>query len=83
DNVKLGIDFPKDVTVLRKEVHDRVMQENISALQSDNDAIDFLELNDVSFNNSTANDKVNSDNIDDNKSFINNDNIDTDHDKNS
>lgn len=30
-SVKLGFDFPKEATVLRKEVHDTIMQENIAA----------------------------------------------------
>lgn len=34
-NVKLGIQFPQDVTVLRKEVHDKIMEENIAAASSD------------------------------------------------
>ena len=28
NSVKIGIDFPRNVTVLRKEIHDRVMKEN-------------------------------------------------------
>ena len=29
--VKLGFNFPKEATVLRKEIHDKIMQENIAA----------------------------------------------------
>lgn len=32
--VKLGFSFPSDVTVLRKEVHDRIKQENLEAILS-------------------------------------------------
>ncbi len=32
--VKLGFEFPKGVTVLRKEVHERIAEENKAALQS-------------------------------------------------
>ena len=28
---KLGITFPPEATVLRKELHDRIMQENLAA----------------------------------------------------
>jgi carbon storage regulator len=31
--VKLGITFPKTATVLRKEIYDRITQENLSALK--------------------------------------------------
>ncbi len=31
NSAKLGFDFPKTATVLRKEIHDRIVQENIAA----------------------------------------------------
>lgn len=34
-NVKLGFQFPPDVTVLRKELHDKISEENRSALAGD------------------------------------------------
>lgn len=34
-NVKIGIEFPKNVTVLRKEVFDNVVAQNIEASQSE------------------------------------------------
>lgn len=30
-SVKLGFEFPQDVSVLRKEVHDRIVEENMAA----------------------------------------------------
>ncbi len=32
---KLGITFPPEATVLRKELHDRIMQENLAAAAGD------------------------------------------------
>jgi carbon storage regulator len=32
--VKLGFDFPSDATVLRKEIYDKIMAENLAAAQS-------------------------------------------------
>lgn len=32
--VKLGFTFPGDATVLRKEIHDKVLRENIDAAQA-------------------------------------------------
>ncbi len=47
-SVKLGFEFPPDVTVLREEIHQRIMQENLAAMRSgadmDADAIGNLEL---------------------------------------
>ena len=40
-NVRVGLEFPRDVTVLRKEVHDKVMAENIAAAES---AFYFLNM---------------------------------------
>lgn len=39
--VKLGFVFPPDATVLRKEIYDKIMAENMAAAGSD--GIDFLE----------------------------------------
>lgn len=33
--VKLGFNFPKNATVLRKELHDKITAENIAATQTD------------------------------------------------
>ena len=33
NTVKLGITFPSDSTVLRKEIHDRIAEENASAME--------------------------------------------------
>jgi carbon storage regulator len=34
NSVKLGIEFPESVTVLRKEIYDKIAQENMEALNS-------------------------------------------------
>ena len=34
NSVKLGITFPNTATVLRKEVHDRIAEENLNAIRS-------------------------------------------------
>lgn len=41
--VKIGIEAPKDVTILRKEVHDEVIEENKKSLEID-EAIEILEM---------------------------------------
>jgi carbon storage regulator len=38
NSVKLGINFPKNCSILRKEVHDRMQKENVTAL---NDSFDL------------------------------------------
>jgi carbon storage regulator len=40
--VKLGFDFPPDATVLRKEIYEKILAENMAAAGSGADA-DFLE----------------------------------------
>lgn len=43
--VKLGFVFPPDASILRKEIHDKVMAENIAAAQSglgEGDLLDAL-----------------------------------------
>lgn len=42
--VKLGFLFPPDATVLRKEIYDKVTEENMAAAQSGGSADDFLEI---------------------------------------
>ena len=36
-NVKIGIEFPKSATVLRKEIYDNIVQENMEATKSMDD----------------------------------------------
>lgn len=44
-NVKLGFTFPESSTVLRKEIHDRIVEENKAAIgQSGEDGEDLKEL---------------------------------------
>ncbi len=44
-SVKLGFDFPKGSTVLRKELYDKIMAENLAASQEDgNDAANIADL---------------------------------------
>lgn len=38
--VKLGFDFPPDATVLRKEIYEKIMAENMAAAQSGMDIED-------------------------------------------
>ncbi len=40
--VKLGFVFPPDATVLRKEIYEKVMAENLTAAGSGEDAEDFM-----------------------------------------
>lgn len=42
--VKLGFVFPPDATVLRKEIYDKVREENMTAANSGGSADDFLEI---------------------------------------
>lgn len=35
-SIKLGFEFPADVTVLRRELHDRIQEENRAAAEGDN-----------------------------------------------
>ena len=35
NSIKLGIEFPQSVSVLRKEVYDKIMAQNISASEFD------------------------------------------------
>ena len=39
--VKLGFLFPKEATILRKELHQRIMEQNIAAAQGDADLPDL------------------------------------------
>ena len=40
--VKLGFTFPPDATVLRKEIHDKILAENMVAATSSGDEADLL-----------------------------------------
>lgn len=42
-SVKLGFDFPADATVLRKEIHEKIMQENMAAMTAVTGEQDLLE----------------------------------------
>ena len=42
--VKLGFNFPKEASVLRKELYDRIMAENLAAAKSGASAEDFARL---------------------------------------
>ena len=42
--VKLGFNFPKEASVLRKELYEKIMAENIAAAQSGASAEDFAKL---------------------------------------
>jgi len=44
-SVKIGFQFPQEVNVLRKEVHDRILEQNLAAAGSgdDSDALDAMD----------------------------------------
>jgi carbon storage regulator len=45
--VKLGFVFPPDASILRKEIHDKIMAENLAAAQSgfgEDDLLDALSV---------------------------------------
>lgn len=44
-SVKIGFNFPSTSTVLRKEIHDRIVEENIAAAASAKDGVDLSDLN--------------------------------------
>lgn len=33
-NIRLGFDFPSDSSILRKEIHDKIIEENMIALKA-------------------------------------------------
>ncbi|OYW13030.1 MAG: carbon storage regulator [Rhodospirillales bacterium 12-54-5] len=41
--VKIGFNFPPDASVLRKEIHDKIMAENVAASHSESSESDFLD----------------------------------------
>ncbi len=41
-NVKIGIEFPKSATVLRKEVYDTIVEQNIESSKSALDDLGFF-----------------------------------------
>jgi carbon storage regulator len=50
-SVKIGFTFPKEATILRKEIHQKITDENMTALSSadvldDMDGLDFGNLSD-------------------------------------
>lgn len=42
-SVKIGFSFPADVTVLRKEIHDKIMAENVAAAKGGGNEQDLLD----------------------------------------
>ncbi len=42
-SVKLGFVFPPEATVLRKEIYDKIMAENMAAAGSGEDDVEFFE----------------------------------------
>jgi len=46
--VKLGFNFPPEATILRKELHDKILEQNVAASQSlDDDTMDAFGNIDV------------------------------------
>jgi carbon storage regulator len=48
--VKIGFNFPSEATILRKELHDRIMQQNLAAAQSGADADLLGEMESIELN---------------------------------
>lgn len=45
-SVKVGFNFPAEAIIMRKELHDRIMEQNIAAAQSgDDQGMDDLNFN--------------------------------------
>ena len=44
-SVKLGFLFPKEATILRKELHQRIMEQNIAAATADGGELADLDFN--------------------------------------
>ncbi len=42
-SVKLGFEFPPEATILRKELHDRIMEQNIAAAGGGDGLMDALD----------------------------------------
>ena len=40
--VKLGFTFPSEVTVLRREIYDRIQEENVAAAKASTELVDEL-----------------------------------------
>jgi len=47
-SVKIGFNFPPDATVLRKEIHDKISEENQAASQGDAGMFDLMGEIDLS-----------------------------------
>ncbi len=43
-SVKLGFDFPPSATILRKEIHDKVVEENRANMEDQSDMQDLSDL---------------------------------------
>lgn len=43
--VKIGIEAPRDITILRKEVHEQVVEENKNAINNQVDPLSVLRQN--------------------------------------
>lgn len=41
--VKIGFNFPPEATVLRKEIYDKIMAENMAAAGGGDGGVDFME----------------------------------------
>jgi len=49
-SVKIGFNFPADATVLRKEIHDKIMSENMAAASAGEADLLEADLGDLDFN---------------------------------
>ncbi len=46
-SIKLGFTFPSDVSVLRREIYERIQEENRAAAEASADAVDVTDLPDT------------------------------------
>ena len=46
-SVKLGFDFPQSASVLRKEIHDRIREENQAAMGGEADGVTVDDIPDM------------------------------------
>ncbi len=45
--VKIGFNFPPEATILRKELHDKILEQNLAASQSMEDAAALNDFDDA------------------------------------
>lgn len=51
--VKLGFSFPPEASILRKELHEKIMEQNIAAARSGDDVAMLEEMENIQLNTDT------------------------------